>query len=276
MNKLWIFTLTWNACDKLTALKESLLPALDGIDYTWLIKDNASKDNTVEIASNWGNNIQLIPYKNNMQNFSTGMNYLFNIANPKDNDLILLLNNDVIFRDTKSIKSMINLLKNDSDIGVVGARLLYNNTNLLQHAGVVFHTMAQAPMHFRLNEFSDLNAEKNREFQVVTGAVLLTTGELYRNVYKNTSGNCGMDEDYHWAFDDVDLCLAIKYNLQKRIIYCGNTNIFHEESVSLKKNPTNKLFSLHNINRLKNKWLSQYKIDQDIYTNNSNYNLYTG
>ena len=51
MNKLHILTLTWNACDKLTKLKESLLPALSNIDYTWLIKDNASIDNTVSVAS---------------------------------------------------------------------------------------------------------------------------------------------------------------------------------------------------------------------------------
>jgi GT2 family glycosyltransferase len=274
---LYILTLTWNACDKITTLKNSLIPALAGIDYTWLIKDNASKDETVKTASDWGEKTRIIPYKNNLQNFSAGMNFLFHEASPQDNDMVMLLNNDVIFNDTTSISNMINVLKKDDKIGVVGARLLYTNTDRLQHAGVVFHNTIGTPTHFRLNEETDANAEKNREFQVVTGAVLLTKAEYFRNAWnKNKSGILGMDENYHWAFDDVDLCLSIKYNLNKRIVYCGKTNVFHEESASLKKNPTNKLFMNHNVNYLKNKWEKRYSLDQDIYTSDPKYNLYQG
>ncbi len=73
---LHIFTLTWNAADKLSRLKESLIPAVQNIDYKWYIKDNASKDNTIEVASKWEGNIQVFPYKNSSQNFSEGMNFL--------------------------------------------------------------------------------------------------------------------------------------------------------------------------------------------------------
>lgn len=272
---LIIMTLTWNGCDKLTKLKESLMPALEGMDYTWLIKDNASKDDTIAVASTWGDKVKVIPYKNNTQNFSAGMNFLFHEASPADNDLIMLLNNDVIFNDTNSIKTMTNVIERDNKVGAVGARLLYTGTDLLQHAGVVFHNKMQTPTHFRVKEKTDKNAEKNREFQVVTGAVLVTKAEYFKNAWKkNKSGINGMDENYHWAFDDVDLCLSIKYNMGKKIIYCGKTNIFHEESATLKKNPTNQLFSLHNVNYLKNKWIKRYSLDQDIYTKDSKYNLY--
>ena len=107
---LYILTLTWNGCDKITTLKNSLIPSLDGIDYTWLIKDNASKDDTIKVASEWGDKVKVIPYKNNLQNFSAGMNFLFTEAAPKDDDLIMLLNNDVIFNDTTSIHNIINII----------------------------------------------------------------------------------------------------------------------------------------------------------------------
>lgn len=274
MNKLYILTLTWNACDKLTKLKESLLPSLDGIDYTWLIKDNGSKDNTVEEASKWGSSVKVIAYKDNLQNFSAGMNYLFHEAAPQDDDLILLLNNDVIFNDTVSIKNMIDIIERDDSVGMVGARLLYTNTNSLQHAGVVFNPVYKTPMHFRAGQVSDEAAASNREFQVITGAVALTKAKYFKKAFTNKSGINGMDENYHWAFDDVDLCLSIKYNMGKKIIYCGNTNIFHEESASLKKNPTNKLFLTHNLQYLFRKWGDRYIIDQDIYTKDMKHNLY--
>ena len=104
---------------------------------------------------------------------------------------------------------------------------------------------------------------------------MLTKGEYFRNAWKdNKSGTHGMDENYHWAFDDVDLCLSIKYNMEKKIVYCGKTNIFHEESATLKKNPTNKLFMLHNVNYLQKKWDKRYSLDQDIYKADPKYNLY--
>jgi|SRR6185436_9346948 len=275
MSHVWIFTLTWNGIDKLSKLKESLIPALQGINYTWLIKDNASKDDTVEKALQWGDKVKIIPYKNNLQNFSAGMNYLFNEASPADKDLIILLNNDIIVNDKKSIKNMIDLMMADDDVGVVGARLLYTETDRLQHAGVVFSNRFKLPLHFRLNEQTDKNAEKNRIFQVVTGAILLTKAEYFKNVCtSNISGINGMDENYHWAFDDVDLCLSIHHNMKKKIVYCGNTNIFHEESATLKKNPTNKLFLPHNTGYLKQKWEKRYVLDQDTYIKDAKYNLY--
>ncbi len=275
MNKLWIFTLTWNALDKLSKLRNSLTPSLAGIDYNWLIRDNCSKDNTIAVASTWGSKVQVIPYKDNLQNFAAGCNYLFNIAAPADNDLIMLLNNDIIFNDTTSIKNMISLIEKDASVGVVGCRLMYTNTQKLQHAGVVFDDRYKLPTHFRTGEATDEAATKNRLFQIVTGAALLTRAEYFKNAWsKNSSGIKGMDETYHWAFDDVDLCLSIKYNMDKKIVYCGNTNIFHEESASLKKNPTNKLFLPHNINYLRKKWLGRYMIDKPLYIKNSKYNLY--
>lgn len=274
MSKVHILTLTWNGCDKLTKLKESLMPALEGIEYTWWIKDNASIDNTVEVASQWGDSVKVIEFKNNLQNFSQGCNFLFNEAKPKDDDLILLLNNDVSFGDTTSLKRMIQIIKNDALVGVVGARLLFTGTNNLQHAGVTFKPKYDLPMHFRSGEESDDNAEKNRLFQVVTGAVLLLRADSFKNAFENKSGNKGMDENYHWAFDDVDLCLSIGVNQKKKIVYCGQTKIFHEESASLKKNPANKLFMNHNVTYFKNKWRDKYKMDLDIYTKNLKHNLY--
>jgi GT2 family glycosyltransferase len=272
---LYLLTLTWNGADKLSKLKESIMPALKDLDYQWLIKDNASKDNTLEMCSEWKENIKTIPYKNNAQNFSEGMNFLFNEASPKDDDLIMLLNNDVVFNDQRSIHNMKKIIDKDDKVGVVGARLLFTNTNRLQHAGVVFCEKCNAPMHYRLNETTDALAEKNREFQVVTGAVLLTKAKYFKEVFiDNKSGIKGMDENFHWAFDDVDMCLAIKHKLDKKIVYCGKTEIFHEESASLKKNPTNKLFMNHNLSRLRQKWNYVAVLDKPGYDKDSNYKLY--
>ena len=111
----------------------------------------------------------------------------------------------------------------------------------------------------------------------MTGAVALTKAEYFKSANtKNPSGISGMDENYHWAFDDVDLSLSIHHNMKKKIVYCGGTQIFHEESASLKKNPINKLMLNHNLTHLFTKWKPRYTIDQDIYTKDPKHNLYHG
>jgi len=272
---IYLLTLSWEGAEKLSRLHQSLIPSLEGLDYTWLIKDNGSKDNTIQIASDWGNKVKVVPHKDNTQNFSEGMNRLFSEASPADNDLVVFLNNDVVFNDTQSIKHMLNLLQSNSAIGVVGARLLYTGTDIIQHAGVVFNNSHRMPIHYRSGEQTDAFAEKNRLFQVVTGAVLLTKAKYFKNTcITNKSGIKGMDESFRWSFDDVDLCLSIKYNMEKKIVYCGQTNIFHDESATLKKNPVNKLFLTHNVSRLTEKWGKRYILDRNSYLEDSKYNLY--
>lgn len=264
MSKLYILTLNWNGEEKLKKLTPTLLSSLQDIDYEWIIKDNCSTDKSIDYLKSLNNNrINIINYKDNLQNFAEGVNYTFKTASPNDNDNILLLNNDIIFNDSDSLQKMLNII-NNQDVGIVGAKLLYTNTNRLQHAGVVFHKDHHLPYHFRTKEIEDPIASKNRLFQAVTGAVLLTKAEYFKN---------GMDEKYHWAFEDIDLCLSIYFNLNKKIVYCGETNIFHDESATLKKNPKD-FFIPHNINYFLQKWRGRYIIDHGLYLKNNKYNLY--
>lgn len=275
MSKIYLLTLNWNGKNKLEKLAPSLLSSLSGLDWTWLVKDNNSKDGSIDYLNSLGNpNIRAISYVDNRQNFSEGCNYLFNIASPQDNDYVMLLNNDIVFNDTTSITNMLSIMENDSSVGIVGSRLLYSGTNKLQHGGVVYNMTYKTPMHFRATQESDLDSQKNREFQGITGAVCLTKAEYYRNVFTNKNSSKGLCQELYWAFDDSDACLAIKYNMKKKVVYCGSTNISHEESASLKKNPVNKLFLNHNLSYFLNKWRSRYEIDFDAYTKDKNKGLY--
>ena len=81
----------------------------------------------------------------------------------------------------------------------------------------------------------------------------------------------GMDERFRWAFEDIDMCLAIGKNGGK-IAYCGGVGIFHGESITLKKNPANKLFLEQNVKLFREKWTGKYTIDHDQYLGDSGYN----
>lgn len=261
---LHILTLTWNGLSKLQDLKSGLEANLVGLDYTWHIRDNGSKDGTVEAIKDW--NAKIYPMSHNKDNFAQGMNYLADQVSLNDEDQILLLNNDVVFNGNNSIGDML-LLQEKTKADVVGARLLYNNTNKLQHAGVIFSDRyGRMPYHYRPNETSDSHSEKNRYFQAVTAAVALVNASAFKKVN-------GFNNDYIWSFEDIDLFLKIGQLKKNNIVYCGQTNIFHEESASLKKNPVNKLFVEHNVKIFKNNWFGKYEIDHDKYLKDPNFNL---
>jgi len=262
--KLHILTLTWNGSFLLQRLAPGLFHNLKnlGIDAQWYVRSNGCKDDSVSYLETLGNKVSILKKDHNRDNFSQGVNSLANMAkvNLQERDLFLLLNNDIFFKDSESLKNMLDVyIKHDP--GIVGAKLNYTNTNKLQHGGVIFSSRyGNMPWHYRANEEEDSDACRDRYFQAVTGACLLTPCDLFFKM--------GMlDEKFNWAFEDI------AYNLKvlksgKKVIYCGSTNIDHGESVSLKKNPVNKLMMEPNVKHFKAQYGSLYKIDHDLYLKN--------
>ncbi len=287
-----ILTLTWNGLDKLKRLAPSLIKNVIalGMPVKWYIRSNGCVDGTKEWLKSWDNqflDMEPLFYDHNRDNFAQGVNSLHLCAHhtalhaDRDSGIIvksrsvgilssaliaqdytLLLNNDIEFADQTSLYNMMKLMK-DPKVGVVGARLLYNDTNRLQHGGVIFGPKyGNMPYHYRHQEESDKHAEKNRHFQAVTAACCIIKGKAY----------CPMDEKFSWAFEDVDLCLRIGMSGWK-IAYCGETKIYHEESATLKKNPVNKMFLPQNVKRFKEKWFGKYDLDHEKYLRNSKYKV---
>jgi len=262
MSKLHVLTLHWNQKDKIERLHKSLIQAVEMFDYKWWIKDNGSKDGSAEyLSSIQSDRIDTFFCGHNTDSFAGGMNILFERAKPADDDIIMLLNNDLWFNDTNSVVEMKKLLTDE--VGMVGARILYPDGQRLQHAGVYFSKRYNYfPYHYRHQEMNDSASQKNREFQAVTAAlVMIRAGDYRKACTTNKSGRVGMDEGFFWAFEDIDLCLAVKYNMNKKIMYCGKTNVFHDENATLKKNPMHKLMLDSNAKLFRSKWTGIYKHD---------------
>lgn len=273
--RLHIFTLNWNGAKYLEPLHDDLLKATRGMDAAWHIRDNGSKDESMDILDRMCHlpgdkrmHLHILDVGHNRSSFAGCMNDIFEVScelmdGVQDDDLLLLLNNDVRFPDATAIRRMQKLM-GKTGAGVVGLRLLYMDTDKLQHAGVIFsNRYNKMPYHYRPGEKSDVNAEKNRYFQAVTAAVCLVKASSWRRVG-------GMDETFKWAFEDVDLCLRIGQD--EKVAYCGEAFAYHEESASLKKNPVNKMFMGNNARYFKEKWAGKYEIDHDRYLRDPTYN----
>lgn len=249
--KVSIIVLTHNQLDFTKQCFQKLFDTTNS--YELLIIDNASTDGTIEYLQELEAQHKQVRVILNPQNrgFSAGCNQ--GVAEARY-ELVCLLNND-----TLPFPGWLDALRKDmhKGVGIVGSRLLFPD-NTLQHAGIEFHYMGDAPQpyfgagHRWFGQPANLpEANVREEVAGVTGACLLTTRRIWNEVG-------GLDEGYIMAnYEDVD------YNLKVRaagysVIYEPKSTLVHFMNTTInskKGHPDDPLqFHNHNLARLNEKW----------------------
>ncbi len=162
-------------------------------------------------------------YKPMEFNFSAMVNYGVQKSN---GDYILLLNDDCEVIQEDWLVRMLGQAQLPH-VGAVGAKLLYPDTDLIQHVGVT--NMSIGPGH-KLQRETDSRSYyygKNRfcyDYIGVTAACLLISKDIYEQVG-------GFDEDLKVAYNDVAFCFSLVeagyYNVMRNDVV-----LYHHESLS--------------------------------------------
>lgn len=141
-------------------------------------------------------------------------------------DYLLFLNNDVELIAPESITRMMALASR-SEIGAVGARLLYGD-DTIQHAGVIVGLggiagAAFVGLHEKENSYMH-RMMCTQELSAVTAACLMLRKEVFL-----AAG--GFREELAVAFNDIDLCMKVRA-LGKYVVYDPYVSFHHYESKS--------------------------------------------
>ena len=141
-------------------------------------------------------------------------------------EFLLLLNNDTELISPDALRQLVGTLQQEG-VGIAGARLLYPDRRL-QHGGIGLGIGGIAGHLFTDLEETDpgygYRAVSTVDCSAVTAACLLVKKSVYETVG-------GMEEALAVAFNDVDFCLKVRA-LGKRVVYCGDAELFHKESRS--------------------------------------------
>ncbi|MCB2427791.1 glycosyltransferase [Methylophaga pinxianii] len=146
-------------------------------------------------------------------------------------EYLLFLNNDTEALHPEWLERMMSHAQRP-EVGVVGARLVYPETGMLQHAGVIMGMTYVADHHFmddlNIREPGYMNrAQLDQNFSAVTGACLLIRKSLYEDVG-------GMNEiDLAVLYNDVDLCLKVR-ETNHLVVWTPYAVLVHHGSVSQK------------------------------------------
>jgi O-antigen biosynthesis protein len=148
-------------------------------------------------------------------------------VNRTDAEYMLFMNNDMVVLSKGFDEEVCGLLDRP-DVGIVGARLLYED-GTIQHAGVAIG-VGGVGGHVGLGDPAghgvyDHTANLVHNVSCVTGAFMGVSKATFNDV-------SGFDEDMlKVAFNDVDFCLKVR-KLGKNILYTPKITCYHYESVS--------------------------------------------
>ncbi|MCV6638748.1 glycosyltransferase family 2 protein [Candidatus Albibeggiatoa sp. nov. NOAA] len=187
----------------------------------------------------------------------------FRVVNNKDNkgfvgacqqggamatgEFILLLNNDTQVR-TGYLSNMLKVFDNDSDVGLVGSKLIYPDGRLQEAGGIIFND-ASGCNYGRLQDPSFPHFNQNREVDYCSGASLMIRTELWQHWG-------GFDERYAPAYyEDTDLCFTARSKGYK-VMYCHDSQVIHHEGITSGTDVTQgfKAFQVINHKKFYQKW----------------------
>jgi GT2 family glycosyltransferase len=193
----------------------SILDDINKFKKEIIVIDNGSTDNTSSILKNLYPQINVITNNTNL-GFAKACNQG---AKKSSGDMLIFLNNDTQVTNGW-IEKLVNCIKSQKHIGIVGCKLLYPDKTI-QHAGVAFSATL---VHHIYRNFSPCHPAVNRqrEFQAVTAACML----LPRKIFTALGG---FDETFTNGFEDLDLCFRVRRKGLK-VIYTPECVVIHHES----------------------------------------------
>lgn len=194
------------------------------VTFEVIVVDNGSTDGTAEFLRR-----QMQEHRS-LRVLSVGHNAGFSKAcnlgaEAARGDLLLFLNNDTI--PLQNWLTHLLAVAAFPDVAVVGPKLVYPQTNTINHAGYVYNAGLHAfyPIYHR-EEVAFHGVTKERDFQAVLGACLLVKRAPFLAA--------GMFAPY--GLEDVDLCLKIRQQ-GLRVVYNPLSTVLHHGSVTLSQSP---------------------------------------
>lgn len=212
---------------------DSIEATVKDIPYEIIIVDHASDDlRSIYYFKSLEGRHRVMRYEGSF-NFSAINNWAVKQLNPKKYSHYLFCNNDIEAIEPGWLERMVELAQHP-DIGAVGAKLLYPDRRVIQHAGVGvgLNGIAEHYGKFMANQLMDAKFTDgymgalyvNKEMSAVTAACLLMRRDAFEEVQ-------GFDEKLAVGFGDVDLCLRSRA-AGYRVVFCSQATLIHHESYS--------------------------------------------
>lgn len=238
-------------------------------NFEVILVDNGSSDSTSDVVRELWSNVKIIRVPENL-GFAGGNNVGIKEAK---GDWVVLLNDDTEV-DAKWLRAFDKTSDENPDAGILGCKLLYPNSNIIQHAGCWIEPNGLSH-HYGYGEEDKGQHNKIRECEYVTGAAFAISRKVINKI--------GILDAKFFPiyFEEIDYCKRAQ-KAGFKILYVPDSVVIHHESRTTTKFSKGFLIKYHK-NRMrylfKNKsprellaafkheakWLIKHK-PADVYT----------
>ena len=233
--KVAVVILNWNGKKFL----EQFIPSIVKYNSAFseiIIADNASIDDSLEWMQKNFPQIRLIRFNTN-GGFAKGYN---DALNKIDAEYFVLLNSDVEVTENW-LEPCVQMLDNDKSIAACQPKIrAFNDKEKFEYAGAAGGFIDKFGFPFCRGRIFDTyeidNGQYNDSCEVfwATGACLFVRASAWKEVQ-------GLDEDFFAHMEEIDLCWRLR-NRGWKIMYCGNSTVYHVGAGTLSKQNPQKTF----------------------------------
>ena len=197
---------------------KSIIENSGDVTYEVIIANDCSTDITSSIDK-IVKNVRLVTTEKNVR-FLLNCN---NAAKSAKGKYILFLNNDTQVQDNW-LKPLVDLIESDSNIGMVGSKLVYPDGRLQEAGGILWRDgSAWNYGHLANPEDSEYNYVKEADY--ISGAAIMIRADLWNEIG-------GFDESFAPAYcEDSDLAFEVRKRGYK-VMYQPLSVVVHFEGVS--------------------------------------------
>jgi GT2 family glycosyltransferase len=223
-----VIIVNWNNYRDTIECLESL-KTLTYNNYKVYVVDNGSTNKSTEKLTRYLETIKPTDIKvelmetNANLGFAGGNNFAIKKAISDDCDCTWLLNNDTLV-ESGSLDRLIDTMYSDQQIGIVGSKIYYYNTNKIWFAGGQINTWTGKATHIGYQEEDSALFSTNKEVDYITGCSMLIKREVIREI--------GVLPEYYFLyFEETEFNIVAKKRGWK-IIYVPSSKIYHKASAS--------------------------------------------
>ena len=228
-SEIFVVITNWNGQKLLRACLKSFFENTSCPNCHVIVVDDGSIDRSVEMVELEFPEVKLIQNLKNL-GFAKSNNIGINYALTKGAQYILLLNSDIIIVGKDWLPALINLIELDSNIGIVGCKLLYPDGRL-QHAGGIIGVSG-----FRHRGLGEKDVGQYDNVQIVdyvTGAAFLIKVEVINKIGL-------LDEGFSpLYFEEIDWCARARF-YGYNVVYTPIPALIHKGRSTTRLLPTRK------------------------------------
>ena len=217
-----------------------------------IVVDDSSNDLGTASLSAWSPRIQVHRNARNL-GFAASCNAGAGLAR---GELLVFLNNDTEVTPDW-LDALVKAIEADPQAGVVGPKLLYPQSNLIQHCGTAINERGVGEHLYRLLPSDFAAANRPRAYRALTGACMMVRREEFLALG-------GFDPVFRMGGEDTDLCF--KYlDRGKHCLYWPQSVVYHHEGYSRGRRDLGHEDDVFNRKVLSDRWAKYLVADVSDY-----------